>query len=74
MRDPQQSFTAIVGQNGPWHIACCAEVPGADGQGASREECLDSLREAISLMLEHRREESLRVLPPDARHVLVVVG
>ena len=70
----RNEFTAIVEQDGPWHIAYCAEVPGANGQGASREECLDSLRAAISLMLEHRREESLRALPPDASQELVVVG
>lgn len=52
-------FTAIVEQDGPWHIAYCAEVPGANGQGKSREECLASLREAISLILDYRREQSL---------------
>ena len=55
-------FTAIVEQDGPWHIAYCAEVQGANGQGKSREECLANLREAIALILEYRREESLRLL------------
>jgi predicted RNase H-like HicB family nuclease len=67
-------FTAIVERDGPWHIAYCAEVPGANGQGQSREECLANLREAITLILEYRREESLRALPPDARQELVVIG
>jgi predicted RNase H-like HicB family nuclease len=53
-------FTAIVEQDGPWHIAYCAEVPGANGQGKSREECLANLREAITMILDYRREESLR--------------
>ena len=66
-------FTAIVEQDGPWHIAYCAEVPGANGQGKSREECLTSLREAIALILDYRREESLRAYP-DAKQELVVVG
>ena len=60
-------FTAIVETDGPWHIAYCAEVPGANGQGESRAECLASLREAIVLILQHRREESLRALPLDAK-------
>jgi predicted RNase H-like HicB family nuclease len=55
-------------------MAYCAEVPGANGQGKSREECLANLREAIALILEHRREESLRALPPDAKQELVVIG
>ena len=70
----RNEFTAIVEQDGPWYIAYCAEVPGANGQGATREECLASLCEAIALVLEHRREESLRALPPEAKQELVVVG
>ncbi|HEX4769632.1 MAG TPA: type II toxin-antitoxin system HicB family antitoxin [Bryobacteraceae bacterium] len=67
-------FTAIVEQDGPWYIAYCAEVPGANGQGETREECLSNLRSAISLMLAYRREESLRALPPNASQELVSVG
>jgi len=52
MRD---EFTAIVEQDGDWYIAYCDEVPGANGQGKSREECLASLRETIALILEYRR-------------------
>jgi predicted RNase H-like HicB family nuclease len=70
----RNEFTAIVEQDGPWYIAYCAELPGANGQGKSRGECLANLREAIALILEHRREESLRCLPPDAGQELVVVG
>jgi predicted RNase H-like HicB family nuclease len=68
----RNEFTAIVEQEGPRFI--CAEGPGANGQGKSRQECLASLREAIALILEHRREESLRSLPPDAGQELVVLG
>ena len=67
-------FTAIVEQDGPWYVAYCAEVPGANGQGKTRNECLASLREAIALILDHRREESLRALPPNAEQELVVLG
>lgn len=44
-------FTAIVERDGPWYVAYCAEVPGANGQGKTREECLASLREAVALIL-----------------------
>ena len=70
----RNEFTAIVEQDGPLYVSYCAEVPGANGQGHSREECLANLREAIVLILEHRREESLRALPPDAKQELVVIG
>ncbi len=70
----RNEFTAIVEQDGPWFIAYCAEVPGANGQGRTREECLANLKEAIALVLEHRREDSLRSMPVDAKQELVVVG
>jgi predicted RNase H-like HicB family nuclease len=70
----QNQFTAIVERDGPWYIAYCAEVPGANGQGETRKACLDNLREAITLILEHRREDSLRSMPPDAEQESVVVG
>jgi predicted RNase H-like HicB family nuclease len=70
----RNEFTAIVEQDGPWHIAYCAEVPGANGEGKSHEECLANLRDAIALILEYRREETLRAVPSDARQELVVVG
>ncbi len=70
----RNEFTAVIEQDGPWCIAYCAEVPGANGQGKSCEECLDNLREAISLVLAQRRDDTLRALPPDAEQELVVVG
>lgn len=69
----RNEFTAIVEQDGPHYIAYCAEVPGANGQGKTREECLANLREAINLILEHRREDSLRAMPPDASQERVVI-
>ena len=70
----RNEFTAVVERDGDWYIAYCAEVPGANGQGATREECVANLREAISLILEHRREESLRSVPPEASQELVIIG
>ena len=70
----RNEFTAIVEQDESWYVAYCAEVPGANGQGRTREECLSNLREAISLILEQRRDDSLRALPPNAEKELVIVG
>ena len=59
-------FTAIVhsgepNEGGFW--ATCLEVPGANGQGETKEECLNNLREAIPLILETEREEVFRLDP-----------
>ena len=48
-------FTAIIERDGEWYIAYCAEIPGANGQGATEDEARDSLAEAIALILEDRR-------------------
>lgn len=59
-------FTAIIEQDGTWFIAYSPEIPGANGQGKTKEEARESLAEAIRLILEDRREDGLRGLPPDA--------
>lgn len=69
----RNEFTAIVERDGDWYIAYCAEVPGANGQGKTREECVRNLADAIALILEQRREESLRGLPSEAARETVVV-
>lgn len=56
-------FTAIIEKDGEWYIAYCPEVPGANGQGKTVEECRDNLRDAIALILEDRREDALRDAP-----------
>ena len=60
-------FTAIIErapEGGYW--AVCPEIPGANGQGETVEEAKTSLKEAIELILEDRREDMLRGLPEDA--------
>ncbi|MBI5142899.1 MAG: type II toxin-antitoxin system HicB family antitoxin [Nitrospirae bacterium] len=44
-------FTAIIEKDEDWYIAYCAEVPGANGQGKTKEECLQNLGEAVDLIL-----------------------
>ena len=66
-------FTALFEKDGDWYIAYCPEVPGANGQGRTKEECRKSLAEAISLILEDRREDALRGAPQDAIREVVIV-
>jgi predicted RNase H-like HicB family nuclease len=67
-------FTAIVEQDGKWFIAYSPEIPGANGQGITKVECLKNLSEAIDLILADRREDALRGLPTTAMRELVAVG
>ncbi len=60
-------FTAIIEkapEGGYW--ATCPEIPGANGQGETVEEAKESLRQAIELILQDRRDDALRGLPDDA--------
>ena len=68
-------FTAIIEpapEGGYWAI--CIEIPGANGQGETVEEAKESLREAINLILEDRREDILRGLPEDAIQDKVLIA
>ena len=67
-------FTAVIEKDDEWYIAYCPEIPGANGQGRTIEECKRSLAAAISLILEDRREDGLRGVPEDAIQDMVAVG
>ena len=69
----RNEFTAIIERDGPWYVAYCPEIPGANGQGATKDEARQSLASAIALLLTDRREEGLRGVPADAIRETVIV-
>jgi predicted RNase H-like HicB family nuclease len=73
LAEMNNEFTAVIEQDGNWFIAYCPEIPGANGQGRTKEEAKQSLAEAIALILEDRRDDGLRGVPPDASRETVVV-
>ena len=70
----RNEFTAVIERDGEWFIAYCPEIPGANGQGRTLERCRSSLKDAIALILEDRRDDGLRGIPPDAIRETVIVG
>ena len=66
-------FTAIIEQHRDWFVAYSPEIPGANGQGHTSDEARANLGEAISLILEDRREDALRGIPSGAIRETVVV-
>ena len=70
----RNEFTAVIEHEDDWYIAYCPELPGANGQGRTIEECRTSLADAIALILDDRREEGLRGMPADAIRETVSVG
>jgi predicted RNase H-like HicB family nuclease len=70
----RNEFTAIIERDGEWFISYCPEIPGANGQGRSKDECLESLRLAIELILEDRRDDAMRGVPAEAERETVQIG
>ncbi len=69
----RNEFTAVFERDDEWYIAYSPEIPGANGQGRTKEEARDSLAAAIALILHDRREDGLRGVPPDADRETVIV-
>ncbi len=70
-----RQLTAILHPGDPdeggfW--ATCLEVPGANGQGETKDACLASLTEAVRLLLEIEREQALAA-DPGAEEIAIAV-
>lgn len=48
----KNKFTAIIEQDEDWYIGYCPEIPGANGQGRTFDECRANLAAAIKLITE----------------------
>jgi len=55
----QNTYTAVVKQDGDWWIGWIEEVPGVNCQEASREELLLSLRETLREALDFNRQDAI---------------
>jgi predicted RNase H-like HicB family nuclease len=56
-----------------WFVVECPAIPGCMSQGATEEEALENIKDAIALCLEVRREHGLP-LTIDVREVEVPVS
>jgi len=53
----RNEFTAVIERDGEWYVAYCPEIPGANGQGRTKDEARENLAEAIELILGDRFED-----------------
>jgi len=65
----KRSFAATVWREGSWYISQCLEIDLAS-QGATEEEALENLREALELHFEPPHATR----PPKVRTIEVEVG
>jgi len=54
----QQTYTAVIKQDGDWWIGWVEEVPGANAQESTREALVESLREVLAEALSMNRHEA----------------
>jgi predicted RNase H-like HicB family nuclease len=73
MRQMKPEFRAVIKQDGPWWIGWIEEIPGVNCQEASREELLDSLREALGEALEMNRADALKAAQGDYSEVTISI-
>ena len=60
----RNEFTSVIEEDGEWFIGYSPEIPEANGQGRTIEECHASLGQAISLILEDKHEGSSKRSEP----------
>jgi predicted RNase H-like HicB family nuclease len=52
------TYTAVIQKHGEWWIGWIEEVPGVNSQEHTREELLESLRDALEEALEMNRADA----------------
>jgi predicted RNase H-like HicB family nuclease len=67
------SYHAVIRRDGKWWIGWIEEVPGVNSQGATREELLENLREALQEALAMNREEARNAAGDDFEEVAIVL-
>lgn len=74
---PPFTLTAEIHREGEWVAAFCQELPEASGQGRTEDEAVQSLRAAVDLVFQDRRDgarERARTAPPLRTLELAQVG
>ncbi len=65
------NYNAVIRKDGDWWIGWVEEVQGVNSQGATREELLANLGEALSEALEMNRNDARRAAGADFEEVTI---
>ncbi len=68
-----QTYTAIVKQDGDWWIGWIEEVPGVNCQESTREELLKTLKITLQEALEFNREEAIIAAGADYQELSIAL-
>jgi predicted RNase H-like HicB family nuclease len=56
----QNTYTAVIKQDGEWWIGWVEEIPGVNCQESTKEELLETLKVTLGEAIALNREEALR--------------
>lgn len=68
-----QSYTAVVKQDGQWWIGWIEEVPGVNCQERTRDELIQSLRITLSEALHMNRADAKEAAGTDYEELMIAV-
>lgn len=69
----EQQYTAIVKRDGNWWIGWVAEIPGVNGQEATREELIESLRGLLVEALQLNRADARDAAGADYEEIWITL-
>lgn len=70
----QNEFTSLIEKHEDWYVGSCPEIPEANGQGKTVEECRQNLASAIALVFLDKREDALLDVSQNAIRGTVLVA
>ncbi|HSK70999.1 MAG TPA: type II toxin-antitoxin system HicB family antitoxin [Pyrinomonadaceae bacterium] len=68
-----QTYTAIIKQDGDWWIGWIEEIPGVNCQETTREELLETLKITLQEALEFNRQDALNAAGENYQELSIAV-
>lgn len=68
-----QTYTAIIKQDGDWWIGWIEEISGVNCQEATRDELLESLKLTLREALEFNRQDALQAAGSNYQELAIAI-
>lgn len=68
-----QTYTAIIKQDGDWWIGWIEEISGVNCQEKTREELIESLKITLQEALEFNRQDALSAAGSDYQELAIAI-
>ncbi len=66
------NYNAVIRQDGEWWIGWIEEVPGVNSQGATRDELISNLREALIEAIEMNRDDARKAAGETFEEIMIL--